>query len=1306
MIRRDPSNTKQKERLSARPEDVVNLRLRRMETPNNPEGQIPSFVTLIRSNPLDRGYDQLFIDQVPLPREAWSFDAHDRILRWTDHDGGGELHLAQRTRGAVGVLSTKAGPVSVTGGAQAQFRCAVAEKCGATYITDGDKVVGFHWDPSSAAWKNAAWVQDRLLLTYTVTQESPILPPSFTFEFADDETGDLPWDPVVGSFLASLKLGVDPQGRMIWNLVFKSEIDPPQDSGPSTGPKSVYPYWLQAIEDASASTIDGAMEINNIAPKGQLIGVQGARVLPSVSGYYQTAGDKAPFGVFHGKLHVDGQAVARCRADADTLYWQGLSPEHQERLGLPERGSLRFASHGGSAESPEGLGAQRLDAAQTLRALGEHRDLHPRVLRAAQSHAGAMADLNLTIQGLLAMTPFGQNDKGAWEDVVQKAVRDDLGTIMNSFVPDSIWQLLFPSTPKPTLNAELTRVAHTPVKGVDDPVSWYQSLGTAVMTQGMSGGSNENCKNMNGPRAGAWLQQEVANAPVYQAHSQLLFTYRWAQRNPLINDYLADQIDNAGAYEPTIDAQVKLSVQDIERNVVANDASPADMKQKLEDQVGEAGLYAKTNKLYWAFAYYTWNTAPAILANIAIQLGVNTGSTDGTTLTRLFQQNITVLTALDPSGYFARKYNEAINTFMCTNILPSMYGFTGDADDFNLFKEYLQEFVKQNINSENKDIAAAAVQIQAILDEEDADEILKNSLAALRTIAESIDEALALPYVANRFVKWFETNYPRLSKYSSVFGTMVLTGLNMLAVFNMIREYKQWDKLDAGQKAELILETCQFGLQMISAVVTRGVRVYAIYSAEGLTTYQRFASIFKVIGSGEAETAVMNDAMMQVSNNMARWIGDTAGSYAEREAMARLARVGLFGEDEAAQVSWTTKIFGRNLDEFIATRVGPVLILAGMGLSIYFIATGESGLALGADICNLVSGALSLFAVVGGWFIVEGATGVFATMVAVAGPLAIIAALVGVALMIWEMFQTPPDPVKQFVDDYVRPAGFYVATQCGAIDYATSYARSGTHLLMMGFQLTVGAQALLANGDGTIALGTPNYMPSCVWASAADGFGLTQICAQVQPAQGKAPVSLLLSLMSDNSVSFQPKVTKANPPRSSGGPTVTTQMWLCNTAGGVTTTQTDNGATALASMQIYLQPVLPDANGDYSPSQASGQLVLQGNTLAWSRDRATDFLLSMAGLQPNYMSMVNPRFLVNTTPSTSQSFGPNFGTYPSSPLKYTLSGSLPDFLDFDDATGKLSPNGRAASAALERPMTITATNDLGNDHADFVITVS
>ncbi|WP_013334231.1 putative Ig domain-containing protein [Gloeothece verrucosa] len=1291
------------------------LVITRMDAPGNPNYAIPKRVMLIRPNPLDESNDLLFIDQVPVPRDAWTYDAHDKTLRWQGLFGGGQLHLYASGRGAVGVIGGADRAISVRAGARAQFICSVALNSGATYESQNNAIVGFTWDTSSPAWKSATWVQDRLLLTYTVTQGSSIEPPTFTWEFEDKQTESIPWEPSLGSFEASLSLGQQ-QGLMVWNLVFKSNVPPDQDIGLSSPePDTVYPYWMQAREDAAASTINGVLQIDDLAPKGTLVGMQGKRVASMVAGYYHVSPDKAPFAVFDGRLHLNGKPVADSYMLGNTLYWRGLDRKHQKRLGLPAEGKLLFSKNGSLANDPHNtLTVRRLSANSTHNQIAKHCDLHPKIHDILLSQVASLADTSPNIYGLLAMTPFAQNTQGEWGDVVQSAVRQNLSEIMNSYISEDIWKLLFPNVNQPILSGELAEIANSPVSGIGDPTAWYKTLGTAVMTQGLANGSDSNTKNLNGPRAAAWLKQEVANSKVYQVHGQKLFQYQWGQRFPQTADYISDQITNAATYEATIDSQIKSSINDINTNVVADGSSP-DLKQNLIKEVQAVGEYAKTNKLFWAFAYYTYNTAPAILANIAIQIGINTGSSDGTTLTRLFQQNITVLTALDPSGYFAQQYNKTINIFLATNILPSMYGFTGDAESFELIKEYLQTFVQQNIANEDQQIADAATQIKNILDEKDADEILKASIETLRTFAEAIQDTLALPYIANRWVNWFSSTFPRFSKIANIFGSVFIGGITGLAIFNLFSTYKSWDKLTAGEKAEVILDTVQLGLQILAAVVKRGVRLYAIFQVDGMSFWQRSAAVNRILVEGEASR--LDEGLVNISNRTARWLGDTAGSIEMRDEITLLLNI---GDNDLEEVSWTIRIFGRNLDEFIATRVGPILILAGIGLSIYFITTGETGVALGADIVNIVGGVLTLFALVGTWAVEGGlivADGVLAGIIAFAGPLAIIAALVGVALVLYELFQKPPDPVKEFVDQYAKPAGFYVDSKASSIDYVIPYAaKEQNNLLMLGFTLSPdifidgiifipSGKIMIANADGSLSLGSATSLPDTVWQSQTDGLGMSQIFTLIEKDKTEGPIGVLLSLMSDYTVSFQPRMSSSQTKSqaASGKPTILTQTWLSHPQTHAVTTNDD---TDLVSLDLKFQPVMPDQNGNYHPSQAGGWLITTTSGVGYSANQGSLFNLKMSGLAPNFMTMSDISFILNSTPSQQQKFGPRFGINPSTPFTYSLTGGLPSFLSFSKETGTFSPNGQTANQAIKSNNSLTISNALGNESVNFTITVA
>lgn len=1288
------------------------LVLTRMATFGNSQREIPRRMVLLH-DPRHSGDDQLYLDQLPIPRDAWSYDAHDRVLTWRGAFGGGHFRFSHDGSGGHGNIGPAHDLCSVTAGARAQFTCDVALNCGASYETSGGSVVGLTWDPSSSAWKSASWIANRLQLTYTVTPGGPIAPPTFTFDFQDNVTRAIPWDPAPGSFAAALQLG-EQGGTMVWQLSFKSSIPPEADTGPNppTGPDTVYPWWLQAVEDSAAATVNGVLEIDSVAPRGTLVGMRGVRSIPPAAGYYQISARVAPFAVFDGKLIIGGKPVPGSGLIGNRLRWSDLDPVYQERTGLPASGSMRFTRDGSSAAIDGGaVRTTRLGTTAALSAISRHSDLHPEVHRKSLELSEVLGDSSLDISGLLAMTPFGQDHQGAWGDLVQAAVTQDLSDIMNSFIPSTMWELLFPGTSQPSLTGELATVANSPVEGVPNPSEWYASLATAVMTQGLSAGSDPNCAYLNGPRAAAWLKTQVATSKVYYTHGQELFKYEWQQHSPLTAQYLTDQITNATQYQPVITQTVKLAVADINANVIVDPTSPPDLKANLIADVQNAGQYATTNNLYWAFAFYTYNVAPSILANIALQMSINTGSGDGTTLSRLFQQNVAVLTALDPSGFFAQRYTSTLNTFLATNILPSMFGFTGDATSFDLIKEYLQTFVQNNINNEDQQIAAAAAQIATILQDKDADQILHDSIEALRAISSAIQDSLALPYVANEWTEWFSTNYPRFSGLSNLFGSLLISGITGLAVYNLFTEFKSWDKLSPVERANLIVDTVQLGLQVVAAVVKRGVRIYAIFDVSGMTATQRVAAVTKIILSGEADQ--LDQGLVKIGNSTARWLGDTEGTIGRFAVGDQGALTAVLVTDTTAaaeEASWTAKIFGSNLDEFIATRIGPLVILAGIGFSIYSIAKGESGLALASDILNIVGGSLMLLATLGGWAIAGGLiaeTGFMATIIAGAGPLAILAALAGVGLMLYELFKTPADPVDQFVTDYARPAGFVVGGRASSLDYATPFINPDqAKLLMIGFSLSADGKTLRVNPDGSIQLGAVTTLPNCVWLASTDGLGMSTVCTVAQPDETKPPVVLYLSMMSDHTVSFQPSMPppKSSPAVAATAPTVVTQTWLSSPQGNATLA---SDGKHMVSLPLRFSPILPDKKGNYAPSQASGWLALAGTGVVVSDQAGTTFTLAMSGMAPNFMTMVDLNFILDSTPSTQQTYGPTFGIVPSTPATYDREGApLPTFLGFSKQTGAFTPNGQKATPASKTNNTISATNPCGTASAPFTITVA
>lgn len=1286
--------------------EAVHLTLRTTSNGHGSDGDseaIPQSVVLLRPDLNNPSQDQLFLDRVPVARDSFHFDEHHRTLSWEGLYGGGQLNLTHDGLGGKGLIGAALEGQAVAASATASFICDTATNAGTGYESSGQSMVGLTWDPTSAAWAKADWQTNRLKMRYTVHPGSVFSGPTFDFTFQDTVTSQQ-WSP--NSPAASLNLGMS-GGQMAWQLTFKSTGPPPAATAPGANGQAgtVLPFWLQANEDAAAYSIDGALVIDAPAPKGTVLALRGSKALPSLAGYYQTESSQCPFGIFDGQIHIGDQPIATSHVRGRELLWHDLDADTADATGLPRTGSLSF-THDGYVGSGD-VRVRRLGTTQTMLALRSEPDRHPTHLAAFEFAEQQLLLSSPQITGLLTMASqlYIQDKNGQWYDQIQRAVTNDLSTIMNSFVPSAMWTLLFPNTPQTPLTGELATVASSPVTG-QNPSDFYQSLATAVMTNGMADGSDDACQYMNGPRAGRWLQEHVATSKVYYEHGQKLFHYHWGQTFGATAQYLNDQETNAATWAPKIDQRIQQAVADINQNVVTNADSPKGLKPKMIAEVQAVGAYAKTNNLFWAFAYYINNTSPSILANIAMEMGTSTGSTDGMVLTRMFQANASVLTALDPSGYFAQQYTKTVNQFLATNIIPSMYDFAGDASNFDMIKAYLEHFVSSNLQSQDQAIAAAAQHIKDILDGKNADAQLHAAVEAIRGFAETVDDAMAFPYVAGKFVTWMQTNFQLTSKVASVVGSVFMAGVAGLAVMNLFTAFKSWDKLSKVERATVIVETVQFAIQFVAAVAQRGVRLSIMFSENGLTNMQRVGAFSKIVMTGESK--VIDDTLLKMGNGAAKWVADTKFTTGVVPILDEAGEIGgLMATD--AEVGMLGRIMGRSLDEFIATRLGPVFILAGIGLSIAAIASGDTGVALAGDIINIIGGSLMLFATVGGFLVEAGtiaAEGLMATLIAAAGPFAILAALIGIGLMLYMMFKKPPDPIQKFVDQYVKPAGLDVRHRQSAIDYVTQFPNADKgNLMMQGMRLTAGGSVVTAQNDGSATLGTGGFGPDSVWQVKTSGSGMSHFMARTTPDATKGPVWLYLTMWSDGSVTFADgwKWSKT-PAQNAGGATIQTQTWFTEpTADAILTSD-----KLLSTLQMNIAAVIPDSNGVYRrPGTTAPRLQTGGTGLVCSSGPlATVFTIEMAGLAPDEMAIRDMSFILNSTPSAAESFGPSFGEAPSTPLTYTNQGTLPPFLVFDSTEGTFAPNGTVADTAFTGTGTVTATNALGSSSASYTITVA
>ena len=144
-------------------------------------------------------------------------------------------------------------------------------------------------------------------------------------------------------------------------------------------------------------------------------------------------------------------------------------------------------------------------------------------------------------------------------------------------------------------------------------------------------------------------------------------------------------------------------------------------------------------------------------------------------------------------------------------------------------------------------------------------------------------------------------------------------------------------------------------------------------------------------------------------------------------------------------------------------------------------------------------------------------------------------------------------------------------------------------------------------------------------------------------------------------------------------------------------------------MDLILQPVIPDASGNYEPGNATGYMVQQSTGVVYTETgTGTSFTLKMSGIAPNYITMKDVKFIEGTTPDSSEVYGPAFGTpFVSTPCSFTISPAVPSFLIFNTDSGTIQPNGQQIpSTPSSTSETLSITNALGTEQVKFSIDVS
>lgn len=1237
----------------------------------------PKTLTLL-SDPQDDQQSQLFVDYQPIARANWQLTPDSKKLTWRQESLFGSIEMPISTEYGFGLASVGGANFSVKITLKpVPYNCDVSANAG-TYVTGDTSQVTLHWDTTSSDWQNATWEKGPLQFAYGlqehifIGQHTRKIVTQFTDQRADSEAQ---WNPADGSF--DLYLSAD--GDLIFTL--DNTVSPPPDT-PGSGPiGSVFPYVMAFKFDAAAATFAGAMLTGQETILGTSYAVQGQVVNPTIVGFYALQEDKASppqavIAVHQGRLVINQGAIATSQQTGNRLTWTDLPAEVAKQAGLPASGYLLFSAEGAEVvESGHGVVGRRLGAGELAKLPESLLADQPVLAQALTARDEGQAGLGDPLDDLTNMTQFEQNAKGNWVDVVQQNAMNDFYDILQYYLPSDL-QEFFPA--RPTLSSAVQGIAAEKGLKGSDPATWYGSLAIPYLTKALSQSSDPAAKMLNAVRAQAMLKEQLAQNDVYHAQAPNLYLNQWLNKYPTFADnYLLDQQNNQATYASDIQQDSAAWKQQVQDSVTPDPSNPNQLDSVLKDidtltAAGEGGLA-------WAYIFFRWITQPATLNLLQMLAYTGQLTDDGSAYTRRVQQNVAVLNMLDSSGLFSKTYMQYLQCFQIGNILPTLLDYSGDPDAYNFgVQQILQAFVQQYINSTDPSIQQAVQEIQAVL----ANDQIREILEAFQGLAEQFSGVYSWTQLATKF----EDSLPTILKNVSAAGAKLVTLAAVgFGAMSFIYGVKDWSNLTPDEKAALITSAIGMFAQLVGALVQRLVPFGSVLSTQGLTL-----EAFKVFISQEA----LRNAESDMSNGLAKWLSGKSGATPVSEGAGSYL---LESEEVDEDADVVTRLLGRNLDEFLAVRLGTVLALAGVIFSSIDLAEavkeGNQTAEIG-DGLMLAGSVLQLMATAGGWAVelagveaVEIGVLAISTILSVVGAIAGIAAIAGViVLLILGFLEHPESPIQQFAENQASSVGLYMP-QGTDIDYFQVYQlqgqpqRSGAALCLDGTALY-----LTFNNTGQLTLGpqTGNY--DTAFFLSTDPAGHAQFGTLLNDSSGQQ-LAYILTVDDNQQLTCQPLLT---------GDKADQQRWVAVMGGSVVT---EENHVKQADFAFY--------NAYYASQKQPQMLYLQIDPTDPTKVTAGTFVqawtLSMVVMQPAQLGMAD---ITLYTYQRDQPFTPSLGQHGSAPLTWAIDPALPSFMTFDSKTGTI-----AQATGVQPPVTpiatytLTVSNPVGSAKTTFTFEV-
>ncbi|NJK31088.1 MAG: hypothetical protein HC927_01000 [Deltaproteobacteria bacterium] len=987
--------------------------------------------------------------------------------------------------------------------------------------------------------------------------------------------------------------------------------------------------------------------------------------------------------VHDGKLAVAEAGHEPSHGRGGRLQWTGLETAACSATGLTRDGFLEFSGDGqhvvGGSSPVFGRRVTVEEAAQLLRdgQVEALAGLTARVYDAVEvemrvqagSPTTAAAETELSVYTLMNMSQYAKDQNGNWYDAVQQAAMGDFYEILQYYMDPSLRSEFLSPNP-PVLDPKVKSIAETLGADGEKPRDWYQELSIPYLTNALSTFSDPYAATLNANRAQKILTQRTAIASVYEAQIPLLYSLEWENIGGINADmpkFLADQRANKTKYNPLIDEDAERWKQQVRESIVDVDGNIDGLIEIIDT------LSAKAKEGYfWAYKFFRVATLPSALQQLRmISLSPSTGL-DGSAFSRRIQTNCAVLNILDPSGTFVREYTSVIQLFQVANILPELIDYAGDLSEYDFILEsILQAFVAEYIDSTDPEFQQRAEEVQKLLE----DDQISTFLDLFRGLAASIPGVVTWDRLMTKFVAKAHSWQKVLGGVGVATIKLLALAVSAAALAGFVYGVLKWSELDAQQKTATVSSGFRFLVQTANAVLKKGAALQTLHSAKELS----FASAFKTLGKSN-----LDDLAARASKASARWIlenGEVVSQVAAKEASA------LLGGAAKRDLTVMQRVFGRNLNEFTATRLGALFAIVGVVLASISIANSHGTLDTVGNVLFLAASCIDLLATAGAWAlsavgIIEIGGLAVSTILAAVNTITAALAIAGVVIMLVILFRPRPTSVQRFAENQAAKAGLYMPDKAG-IDSFEVYLVEGQPQrvgpsLLFGGSKSVATFAI----DGSISLGPQRNGSESVLVLDTDWRGYARFGSILQ--DGDSQQLLYLTLDEDGVVKVAPQIANAD--------ATDRQRWVAEIEGHVVW---QDGHVESADFRFYNAYEF-ESSGTKVWLTANGQAVVGGAKASlWTVKMET---MCVSGLEAKDISLY--------TYDYDRVFPSYLAQWGSAPRTWSVSPALPAFMTFDPTSGRISQKiGINPPAYAAQTFTLTVSNALGTLSDSFKLEV-